>query len=237
MSRNDQYATNAGDAQAWLSTADSAFTQMVDVVQQARTLVVKGLNTGASDPASANALAQQVDGLRSSLLTLANTTYNGRPVFGGTTASGAAYDASGAYVGDAGSVTRAVGAGNVVSVSSTGPDVLGSGGNDIFAQLADIADKLRTDPTTLNGSLATLDGAISRIGTAQAVQGATYERVQRAQTTQVTNGTAMTTQLSGIEEVDLADMAIKVTTANTAYQAALQTTATIRQLSLLDFLR
>jgi flagellar hook-associated protein 3 FlgL len=50
-------------------------------------------------------------------------------------------------------------------------------------------------------------------------------------------GTALTTQLSGIEDIDLADMAIKVTTANTTYQAALQTTASIRQLSLLDFLK
>ena len=35
----------------------------------------------------------------------------------------------------------------------------------------------------------------------------------------------------------MAKLAVQVATANTAYQAALQTTASIRQLSLLDFLK
>jgi flagellar hook-associated protein 3 FlgL len=47
----------------------------------------------------------------------------------------------------------------------------------------------------------------------------------------------MTTQLSGIEDIDPAETAIKLATANTTYQAALQTTASIGQVSLLDFLR
>ena len=52
-----------------------------------------------------------------------------------------------------------------------------------------------------------------------------------------TRGTALQSELSGVEEVDMAEMAMKVTTANTNYQAALQTTATISQISLMDFLR
>jgi flagellar hook-associated protein 3 FlgL len=59
--------------------------------------------------------------------------------------------------------------------------------------------------------------------------------VQRAQTAQ-TSATSSTTQLSSTEDVDPAQVAIQLTTANTAYQAALQTSASIRQLSLLDFL-
>ena len=47
----------------------------------------------------------------------------------------------------------------------------------------------------------------------------------------------MQTELSGVEDVELADMAMKLSTANTNYQAALQTTAKISQLSLMDFLR
>jgi hypothetical protein len=40
-----------------------------------------------------------------------------------------------------------------------------------------------------------------------------------------------------VDVADLADLGVKVTTANATYQAALQTTASIGQLSLLDFLR
>ncbi|HEY2273645.1 MAG TPA: flagellin, partial [Jatrophihabitantaceae bacterium] len=75
------------------------------------------------------------------------------------------------------------------------------------------------------------------ISTAQSTEGAAYQQVQRAQAVGTTEATALKTRLSGIEDVDLADLAVKVTTANTTYQAALQTTASIGQLSLLDFLR
>jgi flagellin-like hook-associated protein FlgL len=54
---------------------------------------------------------------------------------------------------------------------------------------------------------------------------------------QTTAGTAMTTQFSGIEETDSTKTAINLATANMAYQAALRTTASIDQVSLLDFLR
>jgi flagellar hook-associated protein 3 FlgL len=207
------------------------------VLQQARTLVVQGLNTGANDATANSAIAQQVDALRTSLLSLANTAYNGRPVFGGTTAAGAAYDSSGSYVGDAGSVSRMVGPNTTVSVSGHGPTVFGSGSSDVFAMLSSIAGTLRSAPSSLSGSLGDLDAAISRVSSAQATEGATYQQVQRAQTAQTTASTSLTTQLSTIEDVDPAQLAIEVTTANTAYQAALQTTASIRQLSLLDFLR
>jgi flagellar hook-associated protein 3 FlgL len=237
LARNDQYSASSNDALAWLSSADTAYSQIVSVVQQARTLVVQGLNTGANDTTANNALATQVDALRSSLMTLANTSYNGRPIFGGTTASGTAYDSSGNYVGDTGAVTRMIAPNTTVQVSGNGPDIFGSGSTDLFATLSSIASTLRTSPSSLSGSLADLDSAISRISTAQAGEGATYQQVQNAQNAQTSTGTALQTQLSSIVDVDTAQMAIQVTTANTAYQAALQTTASIRQLSLLNFLQ
>lgn len=239
LGRSAQYQTGANDALAWLSTADSAYSQIVTTMQQARTLVVQALNTGANDATSNGAIADQIDGLRSSLISLANTSYNGRPVFGGTTAGGVAYVADGSYAGDSGSVTRDVGPGTTVTVSAHGPDVFGSAGSDVFSALQQIATTIRTQPgsATLSGALGQLDTAIARVSTAQASEGATYQQVQLAQTTGTTRATALKTQLSGIEDADMADLAIRVTTANTTYQAALQTTARVGQLSLLDFLR
>jgi flagellar hook-associated protein 3 FlgL len=239
LARNSQYRAGADDALAWLSSADNAYSQIVSVTQQARTLVVQALNTGANDTTANEGIAQQIEAARTSLLTLANTTYNGRPIFGGTTAGGVAYDASGAYVGDTGAVTRGIGPGDTVTVGAVGTDVFGSGGTDLFAMLQNIADTVRTNPTsaTLTASLGSLDAAIGQVSAAQASEGAAYQRVQLAQTSGTASATALTTRLTGIEDADLADLAVKVTTANTTYQAALQTTAGIGQLSLLDFLR
>ena len=75
LRRNTQYASNANDAIAWLSAADTSYTQVVTQLQSARTLVVQGLNSGASSSGSPTAIANQIDQLRSSLINLANTQY------------------------------------------------------------------------------------------------------------------------------------------------------------------
>jgi flagellar hook-associated protein 3 FlgL len=238
LARNTQYGTNSNDGLAWLSTADSAYSQSVTVLQQARTLVVQALNTGAGDASSATAIADQINGLRNTLLSIANTAYNGRPVFGGTTASGSAYDANGNYVGDSGSVTRQISSQSTVSVSAVGTSVFGAAGSDAFTLLANIASTLQTNPTSLSSStLSQIDAAISTVSGAQSQEAASYKQVQAAQTTQTTTGTALQTQLSGIEQADMASVAIALSSANLSYQAALQTTASIRQMSLLNFLQ
>lgn len=237
LARSSQYALAGHDALARLSTADSAYSQSVSVLQSARTLVVQALNTGASSGTSTTAIAQQLDGLRTTLISLANTSYNGEPLFGGTTGGDVAYDASGTYVGDTGGAQRAVGPRSVATVSAVGTDVFGSGANDVFATLAGLADRVRAG-TPLSGSdLDALDAAVDRVGTAQAAAGTTYQQVQTGLTARLSGDVALTSRLSDVENVDLAEVAVRTAAANTAYQAALQTTATVNRQSLLDFLR
>jgi flagellar hook-associated protein 3 FlgL len=236
LKRNTQYTANAGDAIGWLSTSDTTYTQIGKLAQNARTLVVQGLNTGASGTTPAAAIADQIDAIRTSMINLANTTYNGRPVFGGTTTGAIAYDAAGNYAGDSGTVSRTVGPQSTVQINQSGAQVFGPPGNDMFTLLANISNTLRTNPTALGSDLTSLDAAIANVSAAQATEGATYERVQTAQAAQTSTALTVTTQLSGIQDIDLANMAVQVSTANTNYQAALQTTASIRQQSLLDFL-
>jgi flagellar hook-associated protein 3 FlgL len=237
LKRSTQYAANADDAIGWMSTADTAYKQAVNLLQNARTLVVQGLNTGANDAAASTALANQVDALRGSLLGVANTTYNGRPVFGGTTAGTVAYDPNGNYVGDDGSITRAVGANNTVTINQTGPQAFGAAGSDVFSLLDIIANTLRVNPSGLGSALGQLDTAISTVTGAQATEGATYQRVQAASTALTTDNTNLKTELSQVQDADAAELAIEVATANTTYQASLQVTANISQLSLMDFLK
>ena len=238
LRRSDQYATNASDGLGFLSTADAAYTGMVNLLQKARTIMVQGLNGGSLSSSSQNALADQVDAIRSTLVSMANTTYNNRPIFGGTTAGAVAYDSAGNYVGDNGTVSRTVGDGATVQINQTGTQVFGAPGSDVFTLLSNISTSLRTNNgAALSGQLSSMDSSISGVNAAQAVQGAAYNRIQSTQAAQTLAATGLKTQLSDIQDIDIASMAVQVTTANTTYQAALQTTAAIRQLSLLDFLK
>lgn len=246
LKRNTQYAASADDALGWMSTADSTYTQLNAIATKARTLTVQALNQGASTGDSNAAIGEEVDAIRSQMISLANTTYTGRPVFGGTTPSTTAYTDNGdgtvSYNGDAGAVLRQVGDTTTVQINQNGPDVFGdpTSGSSIFDVLQKISNKLQ-DPTTygqISGTdLDAIDAATRMISAAQAKEGATYNRVTAAQGAQTTTTLALTSELSDIQDVDIARQAVLVSTANVNYQAALQTTANIRQVSLLDFLK
>src|SRR5690349_16272792 len=106
----NQYSRNADDGLGWLATADTALTSVVDQTQRARELVLQGMSSGTGgSPEARDAIAAEIDGIRQSMISAANTSYVGRPIFGGTTAGSAAYAADGSYTGDSGSVMRTVG--------------------------------------------------------------------------------------------------------------------------------
>ena len=106
LASDTQYARNAQDGLGYMGTIDSTMTSMVDQVNRARDLLVQGASTGSQGPEARQALATELGQIRDSLIGLANTQYLGRPVFAGTEDTPVAYDATGAYKGDAHPVTR-----------------------------------------------------------------------------------------------------------------------------------
>ncbi len=233
----NQFQANGTDALGWLTTVDSSLHSVTSQLQQVRSLVLQGMNTGTGNAVSNEALAQQVDQARASLLALGNSTYLGRPVFGGTTAGGVAFDASGSYVGDTGTVTRTVGPNAAIDLNNPGTATFGANGNNLFDLLTDISANLRGNPSALGTDLQRLDTQQISITNEQSLAGAKYQRIQSVQNTTNTNLIQLKSQLSDLQDIDLADVAVQVTSANAAYQAALATTAKVSQISLLDFLR
>lgn len=80
--------TTLGIAQLSLQTESQALTDAQGILQQARTLALQA-NSGTQDATSRESIAQQIDSLRTQLMTVANRSdANGKPLFGGDTASG-----------------------------------------------------------------------------------------------------------------------------------------------------
>ena len=234
--RAEQLKRNADDAQGWLDTTDRALTSGLGVLNRARELALQGGN-GSMGVADRAAIAEEVDGLRQSLLAIADTTYLGRPVFGGTAATNRAYDGSGAYLGDAGTVDRVVAPNVTVQTNLTGPEAFGPSGADAFAVLAELADHLRNDPSQLQADITAIDGAFRRMTDAVAGVGARAKQVDDLRT-RVEDGIVQSTNgLAEVESVDLPATIIELQLQEVAYQAALGATARVIQPSLLDFLR
>jgi flagellar hook-associated protein 3 FlgL len=199
---NEQYSRNADDGLGWLGTVDNTLTQSLSQVNRARDLTIQS-QSGTSTPQSREALAVEIDNIRASLIGAANTTYLGRPVFGGTTAETAAYDSAGVYQGDTSEVVRTLGSNAQVRVGEVGPEVFGAGAGQLFAVLEGIAASLRSnDVTALHAGQAQLDDASSRIKSTLSDVGARYNRVSQMRDTALDRLVTLKSQISDLKTSD-----------------------------------
>jgi flagellar hook-associated protein 3 FlgL len=233
----DQYVRNASDGKGWLDMADTALTDSMSVSQRVRDLTLQGMNTGSMSVESRQAIAAEVNNLRAGLLANANMSYNGRPIFGGTTGEKSAYDQAGAFIGENTPVTRRVSDTNTVRVDLTGPEAFGPAGADIFAIVDQIAKDVVTNPAALGGHLDNLDVAMKRLATASADIGSRTNRIASAQDSATKTLDLLTGQMSENEDIDLPAVVLQNQSRMNAYQAALGVAAKTIQPTLLDFLR
>ncbi len=234
----EQYTRNTDDGLGWLGTIDTALTSANSQVNRARELVLQGMSSGAGGSVSARtALASEIENIRDALIGIANTTYLGRPVFGGAASGSVAYEKDGTYNGQGGEVLRTIGDNTKVAVNSDGEKVFGKDDNQLFKVLTDIADHLKNSPGGLGDDLTRLDTSIKSMQTEVADVGARYNRVTQMRDTADTRILSLKTQLSDIEDIDLPQTIMELTLQQTAYQAALAATAKVVQPSLVDFLK
>jgi len=241
IAANDQYARNASDGLAWMGRTDSTLMTMSDQVNKARELVLQCSSTGSMSQQARDALATEIEQLRESLLSLANTKHLGRPLFGGTTGGDVAYDAGAQFVGAAGTeIKRTVGDGVEVQINTLGPKAFATDSTDLFAVLQSAAANLRNDPAAsgdLSADLTGLDTVHNKMLTALADVGTRYGRVESALQTLKDATLDMQASLSEVENVDIAKAIVDLQMQEVAYQAALGATARVIQPSLIDFLR
>lgn len=260
----EQHRRNADDGNAWLTATDSTLQTVTTQLNRVRTLTVHALNTGASGAEGGAADAVEIEGIRDSILGLANTDYLGRAIFAGT-AAGSAYEkgasatygtapatyASSSYAwggsvdgsGAAVPVERKVAADATVRVDTDGRQVFGSGEDSVFALLDKISTFAKTasaDPVAraaLSTALGDLDTRMSKVRAAQSDIGARQNRVEYAQQQADDRKVSLNTSLSQVESIDLPATIVALQSQQTAYQAALGATAKVLQPSLMDFLR
>jgi len=238
IAQQAQYSRNAQDGKGWLSQIDSTLSGVTDTVRRARELALQGANSGAMGPAAREALATEVDELRNGLISSANATYLGRPVFGGVTSGSAAYDATGTYVGVPGDVTRRVADGVTVQVDFDGRDVFGDAGTSVFAELDDLAAALRAgDTAAIRTGIDDLATRLETVTSARTTAGTRLDRIERADTSAIEASNSLSATLSTLENTDLAKAAMDLQLQEVSYQAALSATSRVLQPSLLDFLR
>ncbi len=239
---NEQYSRNVTDGDAWLTTVDTALTESLSIMRQARDLAVRA-GSGALSTDAREALAAEVEARRDELLQQANTTYSGRRVFAGTsgtdafTADTSTSPTTYTWSGTGTAVTRQVGSASSVRVDADGSAVYGTGATSAFAVLDALAATIRSGSTDMSAGIDAVDGKISAMLGQVASVGARHNQVLSARDVLATDKVTLASHLSSIEDIDLAQVILDVQAQEVAYKGALGAAAKVLQPSLMDYLR
>lgn len=95
----EQQQKNADDASSWMKYSDSALKQIKDIFDQIRELTVKAANDTLSDD-DKRKIQTEIEELGKGIIDIANTSYNGRYVFGGYNTDEAPFKVIPTDVGD-----------------------------------------------------------------------------------------------------------------------------------------
>jgi flagellar hook-associated protein 3 FlgL len=227
-----------------LQMADSAMTEMVNDINQAKTLATQAAN-GTLSTSDRAAIGTQLAQIQTNLIALANSKdANGNALFGGG-ATGAAYtqnsDGTISYTGNASAQSLSIGAGQSVQTSVTGPEMLDF--TDSSGATTNVIDVIGTLATTLqaggstaqsdaSAALTSISDGLDAVTAAQTVVGSRESWITLNSQNQTAFGTARATEESNVGDTDMSTAAIKLQELSTALQASQSTFVRLSSMSL-----
>jgi len=244
------YQTNLTRVQSEASTADQSLGSAITLVQNAQTLAVEGAST-TTTASTRQTLAEQIQSIQQQLVSAANTTVEGRYIFGGDN------DTSAPYQYDA---TSATGVDQLTPQNSTRTITNPSGqtvyqplsaqtifnpvdatgaptASSTFAALQSLATALSADDSTgIANAIASLGTASTYLNQQQAYYGTSEQRLSSEQNTAANQVTALQVQISGIRDTNETQAATQLTQLSTDESAAYAAQAAIPVKSLFDYL-
>jgi flagellar hook-associated protein 3 FlgL len=185
QSANDNFVQTATGVSGTLQVADTALGSVVTQITQAITLATEG-NNGTLNSSDRISIANQLSGVRSEILSLANTNYQGQYLFSGSKTSTQPFSldntttpATVVYSGDSVQNSLTSPSGQNYTLNLPGSQVFGSGSSGILATLSNLISEfssgssssasisdgtaLSTDLQTISQQRVILDNSLSAL--------------------------------------------------------------------------
>ena len=242
ISSTTQFAENVDDADSFLKFTDTVMNEATQIVQKLSELAVQGGTDTVPKDAREN-IAREVEQLYTHLVSLGNTQFKGRYILNGQRTDQKPYPddpANEKYSLDDGIVQYQVGAGIYVDVNMLGDKVFGKFGDadNLFTIVNDMKNALLNDNTSgISGAIPKLQGALEKLVIGQAEVGAKQNRLEFTMSRLEDLNMNYIDLQSKTEDIDMPKVITELKTAESIFQASLDTIARISRPSLLDFLR
>jgi len=240
-SQVDSYKSNAINLSGEQEAVDSTLSSVVTALQRAISLGVQGANGGTLSDSNRAAVADELRGIQSQLISLANLSYQGRFVFSGTkqvrpyvpdtnTTSGVRYD------GNAGVNSVTIGNGYQLQVNLPGVQIFSSPSADMFSAVNDLINAIQVN-TGVDVALGEVRKAFDFVSAQRVFYGNGLNQIQSQQTFLDNQKTELSAQENVLAGTDPAQAASQVVNTENARSATLAAIGRVSQSTLFDFLR
>lgn len=241
----EQFRKNIDDGVGWLELSEATLNELETLFVETRGLAVQGASQTYNSQ-QRRAIADQVDQYLEHTVSLSETRYRGRYIFGGTQTAQPPYqvqrDQNGNILalaprGDTGgSIEREVSDGITMQVNVPGREIF-EGEDSVFGTLVQLRDALRADDVAgVQNSLAGLTAVREKISTARGQVGARVNRLEITRNVLDRVSAEMAAILSADEDVDLAETIVSLRQEQDVFQAALASGNSVVPQSLMDFI-
>jgi flagellar hook-associated protein 3 FlgL len=240
----EQFKRSAAYANQRLTGADDSLSSYETILERVRTLVAQGVSD-TSTPEAKNALATEIDALRSRILNIANGKYGDDYLFGGSRQNAPPFDpvtAAPAATAATPQYLQIEPGANALAVGVTAETVFSDATATVFQDLTTASAALRgtgdpvADRASLNQTMSRLAVYRNQVSVAHAQVGASMNITDIAQSRLSDDFLSFEERIGAIENDDFAATAVELSETESALEATLQVAANTGKKTLFDYL-
>jgi flagellar hook-associated protein 3 FlgL len=239
----DRYVRAADSVTSRLSVVDTVLSEIVSKLTQAQVATTGALGDTATQ-AKREAAAQELAGIRDGLVEDLNTNFRGVYVFAGTASTTKPFTQNpdgtvNAYQGNTSTIAVDIDRAKSVDATFNGQTLVqGSDAADIFTAIEDLRTAiLAGDTPNIESGLAALKRGFDRAVGMQTDVGTDERAIEDQKGRLTSERLGAESRLSKFQDADMAAAISSMNRAEVGYRAALGAMATIRRVSLMDYLQ
>jgi flagellar hook-associated protein 3 FlgL len=245
IAQDDTFVQTASGESSLMQVADTTLGEVVTQVTSAISLAVEGSN-GTLNSSNTTTIAQQLSGIRDQVFSLANTSYQGQYLFGGSqgsvqpfTLDSSTTPATTTYAGDTQLQYLQTPNGQKLQVNLPGSSVFGSGSSGVLGALNQlIADFTSGAPTaSLTTDTAALTTALGQLSGQRSTLDSSLSRLQSSSTYTQTEESQLQVAQSNLVSANPASVATQLSSSETQHQALLSVINTLGSEDLFSLMR
>ncbi|HEX4576183.1 MAG TPA: flagellar hook-associated protein FlgL [Edaphobacter sp.] len=229
IAKDDTFVQTASSESSRMQVTESTLGEVVTQITSALSTAVRG-NNGTLNASDLASVAQALSGIRDQVLSLANTSYQGQYLFGGSQGSAPPFTldtstnpATAVYNGDSSVQSVETPNGQKIQVNLPGSAVFGAAGSGVLGALNQLISDFSGGATTaaLTTDTNALTTSLGQLSSQRSTLDSALSRLQATSTSTQTEESQLKVAQSSLVSADPAAVATQLSQAEVQHQALL----------------